>query len=118
LGDLVKTPIFWLFIWNIAMTTYGRYLACSICDDPILVEKNGFTSLNGNVSCQRCGLEAILTPRQWSTIFSIQSGGNVIMARKSCSTLRTFPATIENEESIVEFSSPSGEKFCIVRIKE
>ena len=101
------------------MTTYGMYLSCSICYDPILVEKNGFTSLNGNVSCQRCGLEAILTPRQWSTIFSIQSGCDVIMARKSCSTLRTFSGkNRKNEESIVEFSSPSGKKFCIVRLKE
>jgi hypothetical protein len=92
----------------------GRYMTCSICDGPITSEKDGFTSKLGTFACQMCGLKEILNSQEWYTIFAVQSGlSDIISLRQKCSSLRTFPPN--SEESIVEFSSPTGEKFCIVR---
>lgn len=96
------------------MTTYGRYLSCAKCDNPILKEKDGFTSNQGRVCCQACGLQEILTPAEWYAIFMIQQGTNVIQIRKNCSSLRLHPPT-NPEISMVEFTSPTGTKYCIVR---
>ncbi len=93
---------------------FGRYMTCSICDGSITSERDAFTSNKGRVSCQMCGLKEILNSQEWYTIFAIQSGlSDIISLRQKCSSLRTFPPN--SEESIVEFSSPDGKKFCIVR---
>ena len=92
----------------------GRYMTCSICDGPITSEKDGFTSNHGRHSCQMCGLQKILNSQEWYTIFAVQSGlSDIISLRQKCSSLRTFPPN--SGESIVEFSHPGGQKFCIVR---
>ncbi len=93
---------------------FGRYMTCSICDGPITSEKDGFTSKLNTYSCQMCGLKEILNSQEWYTIFAVQSGlSDIISLRQKCSSLRTFPPN--SGESIVEFSHPSGQKFCIVR---
>ena len=94
--------------------TFGRYMACHKCDNPILSEKNGFTGRNNEVICQRCGLEEILTPREWSTMFSIMSGVPAITTPDQCPSITPFPPD-ENMNYVVEFSSPAGEKFCVTR---
>lgn len=91
---------------------FGMYMACSECGNPILSEKNGFTSKNGEVICQRCGLEKVLTPREWSTMFSIISGVPSITTPDQCPSIKPFPL---DGDYIVEFANPMGEKFCIVR---
>lgn len=93
----------------------ARYMRCTKCDQQITCERDAFTTGLGQPECQRCGLCDILTPEEWYAIFQIQSGVNIIAVRKQCSTLRAFPPANDKHVSIVEFSSPSGSKLCIVR---
>ncbi len=97
------------------MTTYGRYVSCSTCEKPIMKESDGFTCGNGTFMCQNCGLEDMLTPREWSTIFRTQRGDNIGDLRRQCPSLRCYPPTKKSDTSIVEFSSPTTGKYCIVR---
>lgn len=96
-------------------TTFGRYMSCSKCGNPILSEKNAFTGKNGQAICQRCGLEKMLTPREWSTMFSIMAGVPAITTPDQCPSIKPFPPENEYSNYIVEFSNPAGEKFCISR---
>lgn len=91
---------------------FGRYMACTKCDCAITNEKNGFTNGFGKPLCQSCGLQELLTPLEWYTIFAVQNGSNIIDLRKKCSTLR--PLSGNAERSVVEFKSPDGCEYCIV----
>ena len=94
----------------------GRYMSCCKCDKPILCEANAFTNGFGQPICEQCGLSAILTDTEWKAIERVKSGDNIVEIRRHCSTLRTFPPN-KPWQSMTEFSSPSGEVFCIVREK-
>jgi hypothetical protein len=60
-----------------------------------------------------CGLKIILTENEWATIKAVKEGGGIIALRSKCSTLRTYPPNTQT--SVVEFKSPDGQNFCIVR---
>jgi hypothetical protein len=91
----------------------GRYLKCAECNSRITDEKNAFTNGFSTPLCQACGLQSLLTPVEWYTMFAVQSGLNVIMLRKACSTLR--PLVGNAAKSVVEFKSPNGTEYCIIR---